>query len=89
MFTSSQGVDTSVVVGLGRDVVVVATVVPKCFDTIGKYTVWFDYRLRYLLSYCYSILFFYLCYNSRKMNTYKETLKQKMTHNLTIEQHES
>ena len=27
-FTSSQGVDTSVVVGLGRDVVVVATVVP-------------------------------------------------------------
>ena len=29
MFTSSQGVDTSVVVGLGRDVVVVATVVPK------------------------------------------------------------
>jgi hypothetical protein len=26
MFTSSQGVDTSVVVGLGRDVVVVATV---------------------------------------------------------------
>jgi hypothetical protein len=29
MFTSSQGVDTSVVVGLGRDAVVVATVVPK------------------------------------------------------------
>jgi hypothetical protein len=28
-FTSSQGVDTSVVVGLGRYVVVVATVVPK------------------------------------------------------------
>jgi hypothetical protein len=29
MSLSWQGVDTSVVVGLGRDVVVVATVVPK------------------------------------------------------------
>jgi hypothetical protein len=29
MFSSWQGVDTSVVVGLGRDAVVVATVVPK------------------------------------------------------------
>ena len=29
MFLSWQGVDTSVVVGLGRDAVVVATVVPK------------------------------------------------------------
>jgi hypothetical protein len=29
MLSSWQGVDTSVVVGLGRDVVVVATVVPK------------------------------------------------------------